>query len=61
MVASPSATSASSAALTVTVCAVDQFAVVKVSAAVDRLRSLSPVFASVTVTCPLGAASSTRV
>ena len=55
--------SESLAALTVTVCAVSQSAVVKVSVAGLAVRSASPpdCFATLTVTGPVGKVSSTTV
>ena len=63
MVAWPLLRSSSSAALTVTVCAVLQFEVVKVRDVGDTVRSASPpsAFATVTITRPVGTASSTTV
>ena len=63
MVAVPAAASSSSAAVTVTVCAVSQSPVVKVSAVGLAVRSSSPpaVFATATVTGPVGSVFSTTV
>ena len=61
MVASPWSESSSSAAVTDTVCAVFQLLVVKVSAAEETLRSLSPLAATPTVTAAVGSVSSTTV
>ena len=61
MVAVPWSESSSSAALTVTVCAVLQFDVLKVSELADTVRSLSPLAATPTVTAAVGSVSSTTV
>ena len=61
MVAWSSSGSPSSAAETVTVCAVSQFVSVKVSEAGGKVMSASPDFEGVNVTLPVGCESSVTV